>query len=177
MISQSVGSSLFMAYSQQYISARAFIFLVLAVFLFEFSFPQIVHARAERKPLLLAQAWVGEQVRAYSSLYTPAPTVSEETSDARATLYVTVTSYSSTRDQTDDTPYITAWGTFVRDGVIAANFLPLGTRIRMPDHFGDKVFIVEDRMNDRYWRRIDIWQPSREVAKQWGIKRVRIEII
>lgn len=166
-----------MAYSQQYISARVFIFLVLAVFLFEFTFPQIVHARTERKPLLLAQAWVRDQMRAYTEAMHEERAPAAPIENQSSTMYVTVTSYSSTIDQTDDTPYITAWGTFVRDGVIAANFLPLGTRVRMPDYFGDKVFIVEDRMNERYWRRIDIWKPSREAAKQWGAKRVRVEIL
>lgn len=35
--------------------------------------------------------------------------------------------YSSTNGQTDGTPYLTAIGTPVRDGIIAANFLPIGT--------------------------------------------------
>src|SRR3990167_1248447 len=41
--------------------------------------------------------------------------------------YVTITAYSSTPEETDSTPFITASGTHVRDGVVAANFLPLGT--------------------------------------------------
>ncbi|MEK7579697.1 MAG: hypothetical protein AAB469_00690 [Patescibacteria group bacterium] len=90
---------------------------------------------------------------------------------------VAATAYSSTPDQTDHTPFITAAGTHVREGVIAANFLPLGTIIKMPDLFGDKTFIVEDRMNSRYWLNIDIWFPERELAKEFGIKVVRIEIV
>lgn len=157
---------------------RFFVFAVLFVVLAEFAFPQVIHAARPKTPLLLAQAWVRDQVRAYTSFTTnQTPVKDEEREDAGVATYVTVTSYSSTIDQTDDTPYITAWGTFVRDGVVAANFLPLGTRIRMPDYFGDKVFIVEDRMNERYWRRIDIWQSTRDEAKQWGIKRVRVEIL
>lgn len=91
--------------------------------------------------------------------------------------WVTTTAYSSTIDQTDDTPFITAKNTFVRDGVVAANFLPFGTRIRIPQIFGDKVFIVEDRMNKRYWKRIDIWMKSRSLAKNYGIKYVQVEIV
>ena len=33
---------------------------------------------------------------------------------------------------------------------IAANFLPLGTQVKIPELFGDKVLVVHDRMNSRY---------------------------
>src|SRR3989344_1966573 len=69
-------------------------------------------------------------------------------------MLVAASAYSSTPDQTDDSPFITAWNTRVRDGIIAANFLPFGTKIKIPDAYGDKIFIVEDRMNRRYWHKI-----------------------
>mgnify|MGYP001582149052 CR=1 FL=1 len=90
---------------------------------------------------------------------------------------ITATAYSSTVDQTDNTPFITASGTYVRDGIAAANFLPFGTVFRIPDLYGDKIFIVEDRMNKRYWHRVDIWFPERQMAKEFGIKQIRIEIV
>lgn len=88
-----------------------------------------------------------------------------------------VTAYSSTPDQTDSTPFITASGTRVRDGVVAANFLPIGTKVRMPTVYGDKIFIVEDRMNSRYWQRLDIWMETRQEALQFGVRTLPIEII
>lgn len=90
---------------------------------------------------------------------------------------VMATAYSSTPDQTDDTPFITASGTTVRDGIIATNFLPFGTLIRIPHLFGDKIFVVEDRMNRRYATRVDIWFPERELAKIFGIRKVVIEVV
>lgn len=93
------------------------------------------------------------------------------------TFHVTATAYSSTPDQTDDSPFITASGTYVRDGIIATNFLPMGTLIKIPDLYGDKIFIVEDRMNRRYVYNIDIWFPERNLAKNFGVKRVEIEVI
>lgn len=90
---------------------------------------------------------------------------------------VTATGYSSTPDQTDDTPFITASGTTVRDGIIATNFLPFGTLVRIPHLFGDKIFVVEDRMNRRYATRVDIWFPERELAKIFGVKKVLIEVV
>lgn len=95
----------------------------------------------------------------------------------KRTYVVAMTAYSSTPDQTDSTPFITAWNTHVRDGIVAANFLSFGTAIKIPDLFGDKIFIVEDRMNKRYTERVDVWFPDRESALQFGLKRARIEVI
>lgn len=81
-----------------------------------------------------------------------------------------VTGYSSTLDQTDSDPFITAAGTMVRDGIVATNILSFGTKIKLPELYGDKIFVVEDRM---YWNKkyhIDIWFPSREEALQFGVK-------
>jgi len=95
----------------------------------------------------------------------------------RKTYKVSVSAYSSTPDQTDDSPFITAQGTYVRDGIVATNFLPFGTKIKIPDAFGDKIFTVEDRMNKRYWYNVDIWFPAREPAKEFGRKTLTIEVI
>ncbi len=90
---------------------------------------------------------------------------------------VSITAYSSTPDQTDSSPFTTAMGTEVRDGVIATNFLPFGTKIKIPQVFGDKIFTVEDRMNKRYSERIDIWFPDRESANNFGLKTLKVQIL
>ncbi|HDY68411.1 hypothetical protein LCGC14_1745220 [marine sediment metagenome] len=46
--------------------------------------------------------------------------------------YRTITGYSSTVDQCDDTPFITASNTRVRDGIVASNEFPFGTRLLLP---------------------------------------------
>ena len=89
--------------------------------------------------------------------------------------WITVTSYSSEPRQTDSTPFTTAWQTPVRDGVVALNFLPKGSMVRFPDMYGDKIFIVEDRMNVRYQYRADIWMYTRAEATSFGIKYLRME--
>ncbi len=89
-----------------------------------------------------------------------------------------ITAYSSTVDQTDDTPFITASGKKVKDGIIANNLLPFGTKIRIPKLFGDKIFIVEDRMNKRKGNyHADIWFESLLQAKNFGAKTAEIEIV
>jgi len=90
---------------------------------------------------------------------------------------VWVTAYSSTPDQTDDTPFITASGNRVRDGILAANFLPFGTRVQIPEAFGDKIFIVEDRMHERKKNFVDVWMPTRNDAKQFGITKTQIVVL
>lgn len=92
-------------------------------------------------------------------------------------LIVPTSAYSSTPDQTDNSPFITAWNTSVRDGIVAANFLPFGTKIKIPEIFGDKIFVVEDRMNKRYWHRVDVWFPDRASALNFGVKVLKIQIL
>lgn len=90
---------------------------------------------------------------------------------------VPVSAYSSTPDQTDDSPFIMASGKHVYDGAVAANFLPLGTKVRFPDLYGDKIFTVEDRMNKRYHYKMDIWMETRSEALRFGVKNLRYEVV
>lgn len=93
------------------------------------------------------------------------------------TIGVVITAYNSVPEQTDDTPFITASGTQVRDGIVAANFLPFGTKIRIPSIYGDKIFTVEDRMNQRSQYMVDIWFANYNQARNFGIKTATIEIL
>ena len=103
----------------------------------------------------------------------PAPDVT-----IKKTMTLKASAYSSTVDQTDGDPFTTANGTRVADGIIAMNGVPFGTKIRIPDYFGDKVFTVTDRMNAKWGStRIDIWMPTRAQAIQWGVRTVTINIV
>lgn len=90
---------------------------------------------------------------------------------------VWITAYSSAPEETDSTPFITASGNYVRVGVAAANFLPFGARFKMPELFGEQVFIVEDRMHKRFNDRIDIWFSTKEEAKKFGKRLAKVEIL
>ncbi|MBI4134879.1 MAG: 3D domain-containing protein [Candidatus Sungbacteria bacterium] len=87
-----------------------------------------------------------------------------------------ITAYSSSHDETDDTPDVTASGTKTRPGVVAANFLPFGTKVRIPQLFGDRVFTVEDRMHSRFQDRLDIWFPTKQEARRFGLQFTEVEI-
>ena len=101
------------------------------------------------------------------------------------TMTVVATAYNSLPNQTDNTPCLTAIGfdlceQYAQVGTgntIAANFLRIGTQVRFPELFGDKVFVVRDRMNARYGRgRVDIWMPQYDEAKLFGKQRLVMEI-
>ena len=91
--------------------------------------------------------------------------------------YRMVTGYSSTPEETDDTPFITASGSHVRPGVVAANWLPIGTKIRIPEYFGNEVFVVEDRMHSRHADKVDVWFAEKTDARKFGLRLTKIEVL
>jgi 3D (Asp-Asp-Asp) domain-containing protein len=101
---------------------------------------------------------------------------------AKYTVTAVLTAYNSEIGQTDDSPCITANGFDVcKHGVedtVAINGMKMGTRVRFPDLFGDKVFIVRDRMNSRYGStHVDVWMLSRADAKVFGVKSAKMEVL
>ena len=117
-----------------------------------------------------------ESEESSSALVNQSPIVKGEPEEP-SFIMVEVTGYSSRAEETDDTPFTTALGTKVRPGVVAANWLPLGAEIKIPDLFGDQVFVIEDRMNRKHPNRVDIWFPTANEALRFGIRQTRIEIL
>ncbi len=122
--------------------------------------------------------------------------VAEDRDPARVKSII-ATAYSSDPYQTDNTPCIPAINYDLCEAAergevntIAANFLPKGTQVRFPEVYGDKIFVVRDRMNARYNRtnRIDFYtavldedgvldtQASKQKAKNFGLKRMEMEV-
>ncbi len=93
----------------------------------------------------------------------------------------TMTAYNSEVGQTDDSPCITANGFNVCshgiEDTIAANFLPMGTKVKIPELYGDRIFIVRDRMNQKHPNRVDVWMKTRTDALKFGVKVAKIQII
>jgi len=113
----------------------------------------------------------GNSVLAISEHFNPEPKVIKK-------MKVVVTGYSSTIWETDETPELTASGSVVREGIVANNGLPIGTKIKIPELYGDKIFVIEDRMNPRVGPyHIDIWFPDYSQAKNFGAKRTYIEVL
>ncbi|MFA5515530.1 MAG: hypothetical protein WDA20_04520 [Desulfuromonadales bacterium] len=85
---------------------------------------------------------------------------------------ITMTAYSSTVAQCDDTPHITASMQPVRHGIIAVSDdlvkefgLQFGQRVLIPGH---GIFEVQDRMHPRWRRTVDIWVADRKAALLFG---------
>ncbi len=93
----------------------------------------------------------------------------------------TMTAYNSEVGQTDDSPCITANGYNVcKSGVedtIAANFLKFGTKVKIPELYGDRIFVVRDRMNKKHPDRVDIWMKDRKDAIKFGKKVATIQVL
>ncbi|MHB8903558.1 MAG: hypothetical protein ACYC40_00410 [Patescibacteria group bacterium] len=93
----------------------------------------------------------------------------------------TITAYNSEVSQTDDDPCTTANGYNLcknnKEDSIAANFLKFGTKVRIPELFGDKVFVVRDRMNARHATRVDVWMKNHSDAMKFGVKVAKIEVL
>ncbi len=88
-----------------------------------------------------------------------------------------ITAYSSRPSETDDTPFVTASGSRVREGVVAANWLPFGTKVKFPEVFGDRIFTVEDRMHEKNSNKIDVWFPKTSEALRFGVKISRVQVL
>lgn len=92
-----------------------------------------------------------------------------------------ITAYNSEAAQTDSSPCITANGFNVcKHGVedtIAANFLKMGTKVKIPELYGDRIFVVRDRMNARHANRVDIWMKDRASAIKFGVKTAKIQVL
>ena len=92
-----------------------------------------------------------------------------------------ITAYNSEAGQTDGSPCITANNFNVCDNgvedTIAANFLPFGAKVKIPELFGDRIFIVRDRMNKRFSHRVDVWMIEKPDAMNFGVKIAKIEVL
>ncbi len=103
--------------------------------------------------------------------------IAKAASVERSIVRVWVTAYSSTPEETDDTPFITASGKTVHDGIVATNFLPMGTKVQIPEYFGNKVFVVEDRMHPRKINFVDVWMATKHDARHFGIARTDMVVL
>jgi len=87
----------------------------------------------------------------------------------------TVTAYTSSVDETDDDPFVTASGKLVRKGTLACpSMYEFGTIVEIE---GER-YTCEDRMNKRYRHtsRFDIWFETKHDAYLWGKKDLSVKV-
>ena len=99
--------------------------------------------------------------------------IPEEAAPKNNVLLAQVTAYSSSLDETEGDPFITASGKRVRDGVIACSReYPFGTRFLIEG----KLYVCLDRLARKYDHRIDIWKPNKAEALQFGRRELPVEV-
>ena len=146
--------------------------LFLLVSMLVFSFPQVSISQDFNRTI------IGPMPKESIKAYYNGPTLPEISARAAdRTMYIMVSAYNSLPEQTDSTPFITASNTRTRDGIVATNSLPFGSIVRFPDVYGDKEFVVEDRMNKRYYYQMDIWMEHRVDAVNFGSQFLKMEIL
>lgn len=90
---------------------------------------------------------------------------------------VVVTAYTASRKECGKSDGVTSSGLKVRKGGVACNFLPKGTKIRIPRLFGDRIFIVIDKMASRKTNHVDVYVKHRGRALAIGKTIQSIEIL
>ena len=96
-------------------------------------------------------------------------------------LKVTATAYTSSADETNSNPTIAAWGDELKPGMnviaVSRDLIKLGlehgTKVTIEGF--NKKFIVADKMNKRWEKKIDIYMGNdKQAAKEWGKRKVTI---
>jgi len=84
------------------------------------------------------------------------------------------TAYTASVEETDEDPTITASNQEVRNGIIANNCLPFGTKIKVKG----RIYEVQDRMNERFGcNKFDIYMCDYYDAINFGRRELQYEII
>ncbi len=161
--------------------AKRLVILLIVAFLFDFYLFSLPALASE----IEKSAIISEEISEDLSIQPSAIIESEKSLDSQVKVksvsYRIITAYNSEISQTDGSPCLTANGfnlcQYGIEDTIAANFLPFGAKIRVPELFGDKIFIVRDRMHSRHYNKVDIWMANRNDAIQFGVKSAKIEIL
>lgn len=101
--------------------------------------------------------------------------------DARQSMTVTATAYTSAPGETDDSPDIAAWGDTLAPGMkaiaVSRDLLDLGlvqgAEVTIEGLDGE--YVVLDKMHPRWTRKIDIYMGENvQQARAWGRREVTI---
>ncbi len=161
------------------LASRIIAFVVLFIFVFDmlfFPIPSIAGAQSSIQSNIALKARIVEKTEKQDrevaqTKYLP---LNKDIKTQKA-IRISLTAYTSSIEECQGDPCITANGFNLcrqdQEDTIATNRLPLGTKVKIPELYEDKVFVVRDRMNKRYYNRADIWMQEKEKAIQFGIKR------
>lgn len=96
-------------------------------------------------------------------------------------LEVTATAYTSTANETDSSPSITAWGDTLKPGMkaiaVSRDLIEMGLShgVKVTIDGLEGTYTVLDKMNKRWTQKIDIYMGTDvKRAKEWGKRRIII---
>ncbi|TCK16554.1 3D domain-containing protein [Marinobacterium mangrovicola] len=110
-----------------------------------------------------------------------APSLAYSSESSQVELKVKASAYNSVAEQTNAQPAIAAWGDELRPGMkvvavsrdLLRDGLTYGTKVRIEGLKG--LYVVMDKMNKRWSRKIDIYMGENvEAALEWGVRDVTI---
>lgn len=106
--------------------------------------------------------------------------VIEDSSEVIELKGITITSYNNEESQTDDTPHIMASNRMVYEGAIAiSRDIKDKYKLKWGDFVlinSDRLYVIEDLMNERYKNQIDIFGFNKEWSKTINFKNQKIKI-
>jgi len=106
--------------------------------------------------------------------------MSLKATESKIVRFCTVTAYSPTRTECDNTPFLTASGTKPRVGTVAVSqdLFYLGWV------FGSKIYIeglgiykINDLMHPRWKNRIDVFLKNKRLARRFGRKEAKVVLL
>ncbi len=110
-----------------------------------------------------------------------APLSAYSSESNKVVMQVKASAYNSVAEQTNAQPAIAAWGDELRPGMkvlavsrdLLRDGLTYGTQVRIEGLKG--LYVVMDKMNKRWSRKIDIYMGDNvDAARQWGVREVTI---
>ena len=151
------------------------------VLVFQFVFFPVPSLVTEAKARQIVET--GLTINLFSRDINHLPSNEDKQYTVKSTYTMSVTAYNAGDIyQCDDDPCIAANGENICEALdrgykrCAANFVPFGTILNVE---GYGICMVTDRMNSRYYYRVDIAmkESEKKAAREWGHKVLKIEIL
>lgn len=114
-------------------------------------------------------------------LFVPSVTLAAATHGKTHSLVVMSTAYTTATAETQSVaPGVTAWGEHLTPGMkaiaVSRDLIAKGLTHNVKVHIEglNGTYVVLDKMSKRWTNKIDIFIPSRQKAREWGKRKVKI---
>lgn len=155
--------------------------LVVAIF-YNLAHPLPTYSDSDLSGITVQTTIVKKKKHKHQDKQLPAPLslppIQQATPRVVKTFTARTTWYESRVGQTDANPFNTASGSRVHWGTIATNCLPFGTKVRIPQLYGNTIFTVEDRHSPRFGcHLVDVWTDHAPGHQVQNGQNITIEVM